>query len=195
MWFVYPPQNQQHKVQANRLKGKHSNRTLKGHYIPRQLASLCSNPLYFISSNQDKLQWSRRVLWEWDVLGLKWNIKHCYAGYWPLGDKSVEVHFYLVFQKTLKIEGAPMMPMMGAMPVAAAPAQVTCQITYVIVILNYWVNISDWIGVLWPKKPYLRGFPQWKKPFLSTELLRIEIQYIVFCILSNVIPILISFIL
>lgn len=36
-----------------------------------------------------------------------------------------------------------MMPMMGAMPVAAAPAQVTCQITYVIVIVNYWVNISD----------------------------------------------------
>lgn len=88
MWFVYPPQNQQHKVQANRLKGKHSNRTLKGHYIPRQLASLCSNPLYFISSNQDKLQWSRRVLWEWDVLGLKWNIKHCYVGYWPWGQIS-----------------------------------------------------------------------------------------------------------
>lgn len=36
-----------------------------------------------------------------------------------------------------------MMPMMGAMPVAAAPAQVTYQITYVIVILNYWVNISN----------------------------------------------------
>lgn len=28
-----------------------------------------------------------------------------------------------LLKKTLKIEGAPMMPMMGAMPVAAAPAQ------------------------------------------------------------------------
>ena len=52
-----------------------------------------------------------------------------------------------------------MMPMMGAMPVAAAPAQVTCQITYVIVILNYWVNISDGIGVLWLKKTLPQGFP------------------------------------
>jgi len=34
--------------------------------------------------------------------------------------------FPSVFQKTLKIEGATMMPMMGGMPMAAAPAQVSC---------------------------------------------------------------------